>query len=138
MSKSRSLLIFGAAVAVLASAALPAYAEGSFTTSFSNASPGFNSRVWTDANRDSPGTSVSLRNCRTSNGANTFNLKLKRQVFGTDPTIGNVAPFYNCGGTTWQDYNWGRQTAGDYYFQIYKVGGNTTSSTGSADVKVYY
>lgn len=128
--------LLAASVALLA--APTAYAEGFFTTSMDDVSPNaFDSRIWNDTNSDANGTSVSLRYCSTSNGQNSFELKLWKGSGLFAENRGAVS--YYCPGSTWKDYNWGRQAAGAYHYQVSKVGGNSYGSTGDADgVNVYY
>lgn len=126
-----------AGLVLAAGLASPAFAEGNFTANFSQVSPGFNSRIWTDKNSDGVGTSVSLRYCSVSSNINTFQIRLYLRRFGPIPNENRGTGSYNCPGSTYKDYNFGRQPSADYYYQVYKVG-NSSSSTGSASGHVYY
>ncbi len=131
----------GVAIATLTTLTLatPAFAEGSWSSSMSNVRVGFESRRWADKNSDAAGTIVSLRYCSGYSGPNaegdggkfTLNL-IKDTLF--DEARGNVT--YVCQGSTWKQYNWGRQPAGNYFFRVTNINYGGPASAGG--VKVNY
>lgn len=115
-----------------------ALAEGSFSSTMANVAAGFDSREWQDKDSDTKGTSVSLRQCTTSNGQNSFKITLYKGKGLFSESRGGVT--YHCAGNTWQDYNWGRQAAGTYHFQVTLVGGSKSRNVRgyAGGVNVYY
>jgi hypothetical protein len=126
------------AIATLATA-IPAFAEGSFTSHMSGVRVGFESRRWDDKNEDSKGTIVSLRYCHymkepshePKSAQFTLNL-IKDTLF--DEARGNVK--YDCSGSTWKQYDWGRQPAGKYFFRVTKLGPSGITAANADGVKV--
>ena len=96
--------------------AVPAFAEGSFTSSLSGVHVGFESRRWVDKNSDNVNTSIYFSSCNRST-----NVKVKADVFGPDPVMGEGNP---CGSTKY----YGDLPSNDYYFVISSISGSTGST----------
>jgi len=109
--------------AVIAGTAVtPAFAaaEGSFTSSLSQAQPGFGSRTWTDKNSTTQTTTVKLTGCKVNlGGAAPGSTTLKSvgvALIKNGSIVGNISKA--CG-----TYDFGRLGAGQYYFRISDVNG---------------
>lgn len=96
--------------------AVPASAEGSFTSSFSQIVPGFDTRTWFDGNQDGVSTVLSIRSCRQNNGNSFSNLvwELRQQrTLQPDRSRGEKIVYCRNLGET----SWGRVPAGTYFFE---------------------
>ena len=90
----------GCAAAAVLAGAIPAHAEGSFSSSMSAVRTGFDSRTWTDKNSDSVSTYISLTGC--DNGG------LGAKVTNTQLQLTREKPFYE------PDEDRGRYTAASH------------------------
>ncbi|MBC8093247.1 MAG: hypothetical protein H7Y15_15165 [Pseudonocardia sp.] len=104
-TRTRILSVTSIAFALIIAAASPALAEGSFTSSISNASQGFLSRAWYDSQDDAATTVVYFSNCNRG----SVTVGMYRQVTGIDPNEGNKTL---CGGLYG---NWGNDLSSAYY-----------------------
>lgn len=128
------LLVGGASVA----AASPAMAEGSWSSSITNALTGFKSRSWQDSHKDHAATRTVLSTCTEtwgspkSVGSVTLNLFDEK---GLLPDANMGARTSNCG-----TFNWGEMKRSDkYHFKLSKVGGYSSGVKLTAkSVKQYY
>jgi hypothetical protein len=118
----------------------PALAEGSWTSSIKDASTGFSSRTWTDSNKDSAATQITLAGCSVY-GDNVANDKTRLQltretpVWQPDENKGQKDFFCVKSATG----NWGDVAAGDYHFSIITINGYDSGRRLSAtSVKTSY
>ncbi len=123
--------------------AVPAAAEGSFTSSFSGWLPGKNSRTWSDGNRDGNSTLITLGGCRAESNATikvVFRLQLTRTTPWYTPDQNKGRKDFACHGSA-KTGNWGRQSSGSYRFALTHVNGDERSPYGkvrASSVKVSY
>lgn len=118
----------GVGVGVVAATlgALPAMAEGSWTSSLSGVRAGFSSRSWQDSHLDSASTVATLSGC-TGSGL-TLNLY---DEYGAlpDQSVGRIT--HNCGA-----FDWGIMTRSDQYH--WTVDGVSSGSFSASSVKQKY
>ncbi|MFD9033078.1 hypothetical protein ACFVZW_18290 [Streptomyces sp. NPDC059567] len=104
----------------------PAFAEGSWSSSMGGVLVGFDSRWWSDGDRDNVGTTISFTGCSTSSSTDS---SVTVQLSRYRPVIADVnegqKTFTACmsGGTS--SGNWGDKQAADYRFSIMKINGAT-------------
>lgn len=103
-------------------AAAPAMAEGSWSSSITNALTGFKSRSWQDSHKDKAATKTVLKTCSETWGSSkpvgsvTLNLFDERGLL-PDKNMGSRTS--NCG-----TFNWGEMQRPDrYHFKLSKVAG---------------
>ena len=97
-------------LAALFAFAQPAYAEGGFTSYMKGVREGFDSRTWTDKNRDTQATQILLASCTRA-----LRLQLTREKPWYLPDENRGTRAY------WDDpqtRSWGRQPSGDYHFTV--------------------
>lgn len=121
-----SVVRIGALVTACLAVAVPAYAEGSFTSTVTGVYGGFSSRTWVDKNLDSAANYAKIFNC--SRGA-TLAIYRNRQWPVPDEVVGSEKATCN----SQVPYNAG--TKGDIHFTVVSTQ-NGGSLTG--DVKVGY
>lgn len=117
--RSKVATIIGASLLLWGLAAAPAFAEGSWNSSLSNAGPGFSSRWWSDNNYDANSTRVLFGSCQGGTNANYLvnrvNLNLWRDN-GVFPDHNHGVTTSTCNGT-WA--SWGRMTSvGSYKWTV--------------------
>lgn len=117
------------AVTAVLAGPVPAYAEGSWTSSLGNVRSGFISREWSDRNSDGVVTKTSLSGCSRDDGA-TFALSVdlrRKRSLQPDVSYGrkNVAA---CKGGTGTG-TWGDQTSGTYFLQFWHHDFGTVSAS---------
>ncbi|MEV0303619.1 hypothetical protein [Streptomyces prasinus] len=108
------IVILGVA-ATLGVITAPAQAA-SWSSSLTNASPGFESRRWYDTGGS---TNIKFTGC-SDNGSNRLvNVTLRKDVTGPDPQY-TTAAFTNCftSSTATSSGNWSDHGSGDYYFAV--------------------
>ena len=125
ISKKKKILAFVGVGAVAATLliATPALAEGSWSSSLSNARPGFNSRSWQDSHLDHLSTTFAFSGCTCGNagGLVTSTELTLYDEYGLlpDQSVGNKSSV--CG-----TFNWGEQTRSDtYHWNIFALDGST-------------
>ncbi|QGZ52561.1 hypothetical protein GPZ77_33420 [Streptomyces sp. QHH-9511] len=103
------------AAAVLGVVSSPAQAA-SWSSSLSNAGPGFESRRWYDTGGQ---TSISFTGCSDTGQNNNANVTLRKDVTGPDPQY-VTASFTNCFASTSSTSNgtWADHGSGNYYFAV--------------------
>lgn len=114
--------ITGCASAAVLASAIPAHAEGSWSSSMNGVRTGFNSRTWVDKNNDSVSTSISLSGC--SNGGlgpsvTNTQLQLTRETSVVEPDENRGRYTFNC--TSSDSHAFGDQPGGDYHFTVTKI-----------------
>jgi hypothetical protein len=123
--------------------AVPAAAEGSFSSSFSGWLPGKSSRTWSDDNRDANSTLVTLGGCRAESNTAirvTFRLQLTRETPWYTPDQNKGRKDFACSSRSVTG-NWGRRSAGSYHFTLTHVNGQASSPYGkvrASTVRVSY
>lgn len=139
----RQALLGVLALLVAGAVAIPAAAEGSFSSSFSGWLPGKSSRTWTDNNRDASSTLITLGGCRAESNATisvTFRVQLTRETPFYTPDQNKGRKDFACSGSA-KTGNWGRQSSGSYHFTLTHVNGQERSPYGkvkASTVKVSY
>jgi hypothetical protein len=120
----RAGLAVGAVSLVLAA---PAHAEGSWTSSFSGIRPGWNTRQWTDTNRDAAQTSLTIKSCRQDNG-NRFTSMLWQLTYNNTFTPDENMGRHNldCRAATGARVNYGDVKRGNYVFGYISTTGSTS------------
>ncbi|NJQ14722.1 hypothetical protein [Streptomyces bohaiensis] len=125
-SKKLGTILGGLAIVMLASA-VPAHAEGSWSSSMNGVRTGFDSRTWTDNNSDNVSTRIALSGCSNGGtGAPVTNtqLQLTRQTAWYQPDENRGRYTFHCSSS---DANaFGRQPAGNYHFTVTRIQGSTT------------
>ncbi|MFE7269948.1 hypothetical protein [Streptomyces sp. NPDC057623] len=114
--------ITGCASAAVLAGAIPAHAEGSWSSSMNGVRTGFNSRTWTDNNNDGVSTSISLSGC--SNGGlgpavNDTQLQLTRETSIVQPDENRGRYTFHCASS--DSHAFGDQPKGDYHFTVTKI-----------------
>ena len=121
----RSLVAGTAAVTLVLGGASAAMAEGSFSTSITQAQPTFQSRTWTDNNVDAVRTKVTLSNCKANVGGQapgTLTLSnVEITLFRNGAAVSTKSQ--KCG-----TYDFGLVGKGDFYFKITSINGNTAAN----------
>lgn len=123
MKKHKMTMATVASLATLAIAS-PAAAEGSWSSSITDALTGFNSRTWADNNNDANATKITFKNCTHNWGSATpksAEVQLTRQTPWYQPDDNRGRKTLNCGTSATGD--WGRQSSGSFHFTITKIGG---------------
>lgn len=114
----RAALIGVSSLCLVLSTISPAHAEGSWSSSVSNALTGFTSRSWTDNNSDATATRTVWSGCSTVTGTyrnTTLDLARNRTWPLPDVTYGERTS--SCG-----TFNWGRMTdVGSYHWTIKRI-----------------
>lgn len=108
MRRRRNVAVGAAVVAALLSVAVPAQAEGSFSTYMSNVRDGFDSRTWTDHNHDTVSTHIKLSGVTKAG----FCLELARETPWYQPDENRGIKDFGLGSTQY----YGRQPSGNYRF----------------------
>ncbi|MFE7429992.1 MULTISPECIES: hypothetical protein [unclassified Streptomyces] len=109
-----------ATVAVGAATALGVIASpaqaASWSSSLSNAGPGYESRRWYDSGGT---TTIKFTGCRDNGGNKVVNVLLRKDTVGPDPSYVNAA-FTKCfeSGSSTSTGNWDDHGSGDYYFAV--------------------
>ncbi|MFD7226956.1 hypothetical protein [Streptomyces sp. NPDC059881] len=103
------------AAAVLGIVAAPAQAS-SWTSSLSNAAPGFESRRWYDTGGS---TNIKFTGCSDNGSNRVVNVTLRKDTTGPDPQYVTAA-FTNCfaGTSATSSGNWSDHGSGNYYFAV--------------------
>ncbi|MCI9889960.1 hypothetical protein JT358_16115 [Micrococcales bacterium 31B] len=104
-------------------AAVPAFAEGGFSSSLSGVRVGFQSRGWVDRNVDTMPTQITVNTC--SQG--TMEITLQRDdgnVFFPDTPL--LRTTFDCARSAYM--NAGRLPADNYIFQVSKINGSTSTA----------
>lgn len=117
--------IIGVSALSVAIGAMPAFAEGQWTSSLTRASTGFNSRSWQDSNLDAADTAVTFSGCSVAFSSDFSSTDVSLwDEFGAFPDL-NVGTVNNtCGGS-----DWGRMTRPDlYHWTIDKINGDGSST----------
>ncbi|MFN8018429.1 MAG: hypothetical protein U0P45_09925 [Acidimicrobiales bacterium] len=135
MSSHRPRLVLGLVIAgVILTQALPAAAEGAFSSSFSGWLPGVSSRTWNDDNDDAQATTITLAGCRARASASrrvVLNVQLTQQTPWYSPDINRGRKDFDCWSRPSVTQSWGRQGDASYHFTLHAVNG-----TDSFDDKV--
>lgn len=104
-----------------------ATAEGSWTSYFSKVFPGKDTRSTNDRNLDGANTYTKYRLCDFDSGVEPveyIRMQLTYENTWTpDENMGRVN--YDCAGSTWMQYNYGRLKAGWYHSTLINVNGET-------------
>jgi hypothetical protein len=114
-------VVVGAGVLATAGSAL---AEGSWTSSISDASTGFDSRTWTDRDSDNVSTVIELRGCSVygDNVADDWTrLQLTRETPPWQPDEDRGRKNFHCVDVA--TGNWGDVRSGDYHFSVITING---------------
>ncbi|KDN86120.1 hypothetical protein [Kitasatospora cheerisanensis] len=116
--RRRAGVIGAALLAATAMTAIPAHAEGSWSSYISNWNSGNESRRWTDNHTDSTSTQVDFSSCTIHAGDTKIRLELDRDIsYWPDATYGMRDNY--CGNS-----NWGEMSdKGSFYFIDYHDGG---------------
>lgn len=103
------------AAAVLGVIAAPAQAS-SWSSSLTNAGPGFESRRWYDTGGS---TNIKFTGCSDNGSDRVVNVTLRKEVTGPNPQY-TTAAFTNCftSSTATSSGNWSDHGSGDYYFAV--------------------
>ena len=124
---NRRALPLAAGLVAIAVAA-PAFAEGSFESSFSGVHTGFDTRSWNDNNNDNAATSFAARNCSYTGiptyerRPSSFAMELNRNDTWTpDEHYGEKT--VPCSGTTQYYVSWGDKGAGNFDMTVKKIDG---------------
>ncbi|MFH8474827.1 hypothetical protein [Streptomyces sp. NPDC018000] len=106
--------MIGAATA-LGFLAAPAQAA-SWSSSLSNAGPGFESRRWADSGG---ATNIKFTGCSDDGSDSVVNVTLRKDTLGPDPSYA-TANFTNCfvSSTSTSSGDWSDHGSGDYYFAV--------------------
>ena len=114
--------VTGCAAAAVMAGAIPAQAEGNWSSSMNGVRTGFNSRTWTDNNNDSVSTTISLSGC--SNGGmgapvDNTQLQLTRETSIVEPDEDRGRYTFHCSSSA--SHAFGDQPKGDYHFTVTKI-----------------
>lgn len=115
-----------------------ASAEDVFTSNFSNIPYNFETRRWTDNNKDSVSTAITLSYCiNSSSGGTTADprLELRRNRTALPDVSHGEKQLGNCRNAT-KTGSWGRMTTKGEYFFRYRGVNNTTQRLSASTVKV--
>jgi hypothetical protein len=108
--KKSTILAIGLSSIVLSAIAIPAYAEGSWSSNLSNVEAGFSSRSWQDSALDNVATAATFSSCSaTGPGFTDATLNLYDE-FGAfpDQSVGSITNYCDTS-------NWGAMTRSDRY-----------------------
>ena len=122
--------ILALVVLMLAPAAM---AEGSWTSSITNALTGFDSRSWTDNNSDSANTTIQFNNCEddwTAIEPDNTQIQLTKETPWYEPDENRGRFVSDCENSDTD--NWGDEPSGSYHFTIIRINGS--ESSGRLDV----
>ena len=130
MKKRTKAVAASALIVGLMAVATPAWAEGGFTTSYSQVQPGFTSRTWTDQNSDSTSTIVTLSGCRANTaGASAGSTRISSiaiTLLRNGSSVGTKTRTTSSSGGVCGAFNWGDVTSGSYQFRLASVNGITS------------
>ncbi|BDQ39478.1 hypothetical protein TPCG7_01270 [Cutibacterium granulosum] len=122
---SRTITTTIAGAAVLMSIAIPAFAEGNFSSHISNGRVGFETRSWWDSDRDETSTTISHG---SKCDAKSVSYELMHAYrFRPDIKLGTKTLSCSRTGTI----GWGRQLKGDYHVTIRGIQGKSSVSVAS-------
>ncbi|MYU25175.1 hypothetical protein [Streptomyces sp. SID8352] len=131
--------VTGSAAALVLAGAIPAHAEGSWTSSMSAVRTGFDSRTWSDKNSDNVSTTIGLSGCNNGGlGAAVSNteLQLTRETSIIQPNENRGRYTYKCSSS--DSHAFGVQPSGSYHFTVTKIQGSASGyylSVNSVSVK---
>lgn len=115
-----------AGAALLGGLALPAYAEGSWSSYISGWLISEQSRSWDDSNSDGVSTAVTLSGCSIPNGQTFQSVKLglyREITLLPDESQGTITKA--CG-----TYTWGDESSGSYHFTLLAINGDSSGAFG--------
>ncbi|MFD8479991.1 hypothetical protein [Kitasatospora sp. NPDC059673] len=125
--RRRAGIIGAALLAATAMTAIPAQAEGSWSSYITSWNSGNESRRWTDNHTDGDATTVSFSGCNIHSGSNAIQLELDRDIsYWPDATYGTRNNYCDTS-------SWGTMTdKGNFYFIDYHDGPIDVSSVYTA------
>lgn len=125
MKLSRVCAMAGMVAAVSIASVVPAFAEGSFTSSLGGVLTDFHSRTWPKKKSGDADTKIFLTGCSTDEGVKSASLKLFKQNGGAPDTDLGAMTYLSCFDSikTQGVHDWGPEQAGTYYFDVYEIGG---------------
>ncbi len=126
----RGAVAVAGAAAIVLTMAPTAFAEGSWSSSISDAKTGFSSRWWTKQKDYDASTVIKFNDCRASGPDTSTTVQLTKYKSGPLPDENRgQKTFTACfsGGTSTGD--WGTQRGGgdEYRFSIMKINGSSSS-----------
>lgn len=114
---------------------IPAFAEGSFTSSISAWLTGIETRAWDDNNNDDVSTRFGAKGCFYESGIAVGNITMelnRNDTFTPDEHYGNKT--VACNNSSVTTVGWGDKGSGNFDMTLKKINGAVVSTGGKLNV----